>query len=115
MKGKDPFVQLRDMRRFALDAIELLGDVDAEALAGDKMRFYAVTRAVELVGEAAAQVTREQQAHFPAIPWSLAIGTRNRLIHGYVEVDPAALILTVRESLPQLVAEIDAILDGEHP
>ena len=43
--------QLRDMRQFARDAIELLGDADAAALAGDKMRQYAVTRALELVEE----------------------------------------------------------------
>lgn len=110
MRDKDPLEQMRDMRRFALDAIELLGGADSAALAGDKMRFYAVTRAVEMVGEAAAQVEREQQAPFPTIPWSLAIGTRHRLIHGYAEVEPAALILTVRESLPALIAAIDAIL-----
>ena len=110
MRDKDPLVQLRDMRRFALDAIELLGEVDSASFAGEKMRFYAVTRAVELVGEAAAQVAREQQALFPTIPWSLVIGTRHRLIHGYAEVDPAALVLTVRNSLPALIAAIDAIL-----
>lgn len=109
MRDKDPFAQLRDMRRFALDAVELLGETDV--LAGDKMRLYAVTRAVELVGEAAAQVARDQQALFPTIPWSLAIGTRHKLIHGYAEVDPAALSLTVRQSLPALIRAIDAILN----
>lgn len=113
MKGKDPIAQMRDMRRFARDAVELLGESDAAALAGDKMRFYAVTRAVELVGEAAAQVEREQQTQYSTIPWSLAIGTRHRLIHGYAEVDPAALVLTVRDGLPALIAAIDAILGGE--
>ena len=97
------------MRRFSEDAIELLGDADL-ALGADKMRLYAVTRAVELVGEAAAQVARERQALFPSIPWSLAIGTRHRLIHGYADVDPVALVVTVRESLPALIAAIDAVL-----
>lgn len=113
MKGRDPLQQLRDMRRFARDAIELLGAADAQALIADKMRFYAVTRALELVGEAAAQVDRAQQAQFTAVPWSLAIGTRHRLVHGYAEVDPAALVLTVRDSLPALIAIIDGILGDD--
>jgi uncharacterized protein with HEPN domain len=89
MRVKDPLEQMRDMRRFALDAIELLADADNAKLAGDKMRLYAVTRAVEMVGEAAAQAAREQQALFPTIPWSQAIGTRHRLVHGYAEIEPA--------------------------
>jgi uncharacterized protein with HEPN domain len=76
------------------------------------MRFYAVTRAVEMIGEAAAQVSREQQSQFPEIPWSQAIGTRHRLIHGYTEVDPVSLVLTVQESLPALIASLDAALAG---
>lgn len=101
---------LRDMRQFAEDAIDLLGGVDAAALSEDKMRRYAVTRALELVGEAAAQVAKEAQAAMPSIPWREAIGTRHRLIHGYGGLDLALLVETVRVSLPPLVAELSEIL-----
>jgi len=105
--------QLRDMRQFARDAIELLAEADATALAGDKMRLYAVTRALELVGEAASQVPRDVQAALASIPWRQAIGTRHRLIHGYGSLDVALLVETVRAALPSLIVEIGAILDDE--
>ncbi|HWA23365.1 MAG TPA: HepT-like ribonuclease domain-containing protein [Caulobacterales bacterium] len=98
------------MLTFANDAIELLGEADEGALAGDKMRFYAVVRAVELVGEAAAQLSREQQAQFPHIPWGPAIATRHRLIHGYGGVNAASLVLTVRQSLPALIEQLEKIV-----
>ncbi len=107
MRRGDPLKQMADMRRFAEDAIELLGDVDATALSADKMRLYAVCRALELVGEAAAHVAKEDQAQWPEIPWSAAIGTRHRLIHGYADVDASSLVLTVRESLPALIAALE--------
>ena len=107
--------QPRDMRQFARDAIELLGDADAAALAGDKMRQYAVTRALELVGEAAAQVARDVQATMPAIPWREAIGTRHRLIHGYGSVDLGTLVETVRTHLPPLIADVSRSLGDEPP
>ena len=47
----------------------------------------ALVRLIEILAEAASKVTSETQRRHPMIPWKQIIGTRNRLIHGYEEVD----------------------------
>lgn len=94
---------LEDMLSHALDAIEMLGEADVEAVASDKMRRYAVTRAVEIVGEAASKISQEKRAALPAVPWRSAIGMRNVLVHGYAGLDLTILVDTVRNHFPLLV------------
>ncbi|HUZ12833.1 MAG TPA: HepT-like ribonuclease domain-containing protein [Caulobacteraceae bacterium] len=107
--------RLHDMLSFAKDAIDLLGAADPAALAADKMRRYAVTRAMEIVGKAASQVSETGRAACPDISWSGAIGTRNRLIHAYRGIDPQIMISTVREDFPALIAALERVLGGCSP
>jgi len=53
----------------------------------NEMLRLAVTRLMELIGEAAAQYPRELQEQYPQIPWSKLISMRNKLIHAYDFVD----------------------------
>ena len=48
--------------RIVPEGLWVLGDADASVLASDKMRRYAVTRAAEVVGEAASKVSLETRA-----------------------------------------------------
>jgi uncharacterized protein with HEPN domain len=107
--------RLADMLSYATDAIELLGGADATALAADKMRLYAVTRAMEIVGEAASQVSPAGRSALPQLPWSGAIRTRNRLIHAYKGLDPAVMVSTVNEDFPPLIAELERVLGDGSP
>jgi hypothetical protein len=47
----------------------------------------ALTRLLEVVGEAATRVPESYQQKYPGLPWAPMIGLRNRLIHGYDQVD----------------------------
>jgi uncharacterized protein with HEPN domain len=105
---------LEDMISYPLDAIELLGDADADALRGDKMRRYAVTRAAEVVGEAANQVSQARRAAMPDVPWRSAIGMRNVLSHGYAGLDLGILVDTVRNDFPALIERLRAAI-GDGP
>jgi uncharacterized protein with HEPN domain len=105
---------LEDMRAFAGDAVEFLGERNAEALVSDKRTQYAVIRAVELVGEAASKVSADTRSAFPDLPWREAIGTRNILIHAYHELDLRLVVATVREHLPPLIRRLNGLL-GDDP
>ncbi|MGH6958263.1 MAG: HepT-like ribonuclease domain-containing protein [Caulobacteraceae bacterium] len=107
--------RLRDMPSYAKDALELLGDSDPAALAGHKMRFYAVTRAMEIVGEAASQVSSACRESLPTLPWSGAIRTRNRLIHAYRGLDVVVMVATVRQDVPLLIDEPERLLGNSSP
>lgn len=47
----------------------------------------ALTRCIEVIGEAAARVSGELKASHPEVPWADIIGMRNRLVHAYFEID----------------------------
>jgi uncharacterized protein with HEPN domain len=42
---------------------------------------------LEIVGEAASRVPVGERPQYPGVPWVQIVGLRNRLIHGYDNVD----------------------------
>jgi len=81
-----------------------------DEIAADRKLQLALTRLIEIVGEAATRVSLETRLCHPEIPWPEMVGMRNRLIHGYDMVDWAVLQSTIAVDLPQLVTQLDAIL-----
>lgn len=103
-------VRLHDILANAQLAQEFLGILTADELANDVLRLYALTRAVEIVGEAAANVDAADKATAPALPWRQMIDIQNRLIHGYQTVRPLVLHDTIRNHFPTLIEQIELIL-----
>ena len=95
---------LEDMKAFATEALGFLGDRSDENLIQDRMRFLALTRAAEVVGEAASQVAKVVRDVLPNVDFGGAIAMRNRLIHGYGAVGAAILADTIRNDFPRLSA-----------
>lgn len=73
---------LRHMRDHVAEAIDLAPDRSRDDLGLDRVFALALTRLVEIVGEAAARVSEQLQDSHPEIPCRQIIGTRNRLNHG---------------------------------
>lgn len=111
MTRHDPKVRLLHMRDYAQKAVSMAQDQTRADLDNDEKLRLALTRLVELVGEAATHVAAETQAKFPQIPWPQVIGMRNRLIHGYDFVDLDIMWDTITRSLPGLIEALDVILD----
>jgi uncharacterized protein with HEPN domain len=76
----------------------------------DAMLRLAVTRAVEIVGEAAAQVSDAGRADCPDVPWPQIVGMRNRLVHAYFDIDTDILWNTVQLALPPLLVQLRGVL-----
>jgi uncharacterized protein with HEPN domain len=74
------------------------------------MLVLSVVKSIEIMGEAAARVTKECQNEFPQIPWGNIIAMRNRLIHAYFDIDLDRVWDTVTDDLPPLVEELEKIL-----
>ena len=47
---------------------------------------------------------------YPAVPWKLVAGMRDRVSHGYVAIDYATLWDTVRDDVPALLATVEQML-----
>lgn len=74
----------------------------------DAMLRMALTRAVEIVGEAAAQVTDAGRTELSDVPWTHIVGMRNRLVHAYFDINADILWDTVLLALPPLLAQLRA-------
>jgi uncharacterized protein with HEPN domain len=114
MSDHDPVVRLLHMRDYARKVVALTSTGCREDLENDEVFSLAITRLVELIGEAASKYPKELQEGYPQIPWPKIIGTRNRLIHGYDFIDYDILWNAVTINIPQLLNELEKILQPEH-
>jgi len=105
----DDAVSLKDMIDHARESLDLLGGTTREAFRDHRVLQLALTRLVEIVGEAANRVSEATQRAHPDIPWSNIIGMRNRLVHGYDVIDYDLLWDTVTSDLPPLIAALQKI------
>jgi len=74
------------------------------------MLTLAVIRLLEIIGEAARSLSHEIKDKNPQIPWKQISGTRDRLIHGYFDVDLDIIWNIVNRDLPPLIEELEKIL-----
>lgn len=87
MTRHDDATRLRHMLDHAMEAVQMaLGRTRAD-LDADRVFNLAMTRLLEIVGEAAAHVSPATRDQHPEVPWPAIVGMRNRLIHGYDAVD----------------------------
>jgi uncharacterized protein with HEPN domain len=110
MTRHDDTVRLRHMLSHAREAIQMTQGRSRQDLDSDRMLELSLVRLVEVIGEAAAQVSQQGRSHYTTIPWQEATGMRNRLIHGYDKIDRDILWDTIKIDLPPLVSELDRIL-----
>ena len=70
----------------------------------------ALVRLLEVIGEAAGRIPKEEQESHSEIPWAEITGLRNRLIHGYDSVDMDILWQIIQFDLPPLITALEAII-----
>ena len=102
-----------DLLNHILDAIEkietyLLG-FDLEMFKRNEEKIDAVVRNIEIIGEATTCLDRSLKAKYPQVEWRFATAIRNRLIHGYFDVDAEIIWNTTQNDLPKLKTEIEKI------
>ncbi len=77
-----------------------------ESFTADDMRYYAVVKNIEIIGEAANMLTfsfRETNSH---IPWKSICGMRNYIVHEYFAVDERVVWDVVTSDLPILYNQL---------
>jgi uncharacterized protein with HEPN domain len=99
----------------ARNAREFASDVAQSQFYTSRLHQSAAIGALEVIGEAEARLSDETRRAHPDISWADMTGMRNRLIHGYFEVDPARVWDTIQDDLPALIARIEPLVRPEEP
>lgn len=105
---------LLDMLLAASDAISFASGLDAESFQASDLHQSAILRKLEIIGEAAGQVSKDFQSRHPDIPWSGMISLRNRLIHGYRVVQIEIIWQVVQRDLPVLIEALTPLIPPEN-
>jgi uncharacterized protein with HEPN domain len=107
---KSDRVRLQHMLDAAREALEFASSSCREELERDRKLVLALVKDIEIVGEAAYQVSEETRELLPDLPWEDMIAMRHRLVHGYFDIDLDVLWQTVQQDLPLLVEKLKAAL-----
>jgi len=110
MEQIDDNKRLHHIVNAATQAMGFVQGLSREHLDMDEKLALALTRLLEIVGEAGAQVSSEMKNRYPDIPWNKIIGMRNKLIHGYFDVNLDMLWQTIMDDLPPLVEQLQEVL-----
>jgi uncharacterized protein with HEPN domain len=82
-----------------------------EELDTELMLLFALVRAIEVFGEAAARISVVTKAANSEIPSPEIVAMRNRLVHAYFDVDRSILWKAATEEIPALLPRLRALIE----
>lgn len=103
---------MKDDRVYLENIIDVIEEIERFTVGGqsDEKTQRAVERNLEIIGEAARNISQNFQDLHKNIPWRQMVGMRNKLIHDYLGVDVTMVWQTVKNDLPKLKQNIISIL-----
>lgn len=105
---------LGHMLEYALLVQKTLAGRSLEHLIGDRDLLHLAIYRLHVVGEAARNVSEDTRRKYPEIPWSEIIALRNRLVHGYFDINVAVVYNIVDAELPALIASLQKITPTDY-
>ena len=111
MRHDDAF--LLDMLLAAREAAELASGETFATFESNRTLQLAILKSVEIVGEAASRVSTDIKETHPEIPWAGIVGMRNRLVHGYFDVNLVRVWETVEQDIPRLITQLEGLISEE--
>ncbi len=115
MTGRDCWEYVEDLARYMNFALQFTEDMDFDEFANDPKTVIAVTKCIEVVGEATKHIPDSFKTKYQEIPWRDMAGMRDKLVHGYFTVDLEIVWHTVTDEFPQILPLIEkALIDADN-
>ena len=108
----DDKIRLQHMLDAAQEAITFLKTLKGEQLKNNRLVSQAIVRLIEVVGEAAVQISKEYKAAHPELLWAQIIGMRNRIIHAYFDIDYELVENTIKVDFPELINQLTKLINN---
>ena len=105
-------LHLNRMLESAIQAAEYVHGMPREGFLADRKTQQAVVLNLMVIGETVNRLHDDDAdflARHPALPWGAMRGMRNRIAHGYFDIDMAIVWETVQRELPPLIAQLTAL------
>lgn len=113
MSDKPTELALSQMLTAAAEAIGYIDGYELADFLADSRTRRACAMCLVQIGDLGSRLRTEAPdfvASHPEISWQEMRGLRNRIAHGYGDLDFNAVWDTLQDSLPTLIAQLEAIL-----
>jgi uncharacterized protein with HEPN domain len=97
---KDPLIFIEHILGCIKNIEGFMKSVNKKQFFDNLEKQSAVIRQIEIIGEAARNVSSELRGKYPKVPWSQMVGMKNKLIHNYLGVNIKIVWSTVKEDIP---------------
>ena len=101
---------VQDMIEFCEKVLSYTEGMDQSTFVADPRTYDAALRNLELIGEAATHIPSEVREGHPDIPWRAIVGTRNRLVHGYLRISDDIIWSIIQDAIPALLPPLRDLL-----
>jgi len=112
---RDDRQKLIDILEAARQAAKFAEDLSFDEFVESELHQNAILHSIGIVGEAAARLSDVAKIKYSEIPWTEIVGIRNRIVHGYFDIDLMVVFTTVEQDIPKLISKLEKILLQPNP
>ena len=110
---KDPKEFLKHIHDECLFIASISFDLYFDEFIKDEILKRAVTRSLEIIGEATKKIPVDFKLKWNSIEWKNMAGMRDRLIHDYIGVNYNIVWDVVKNKIPDITKQIKTIISEE--
>ena len=102
---------IQDMIDFSNTVLSYTDGLDESAFFTGDLTYHATIHNILLIGEAANNIPPDVREAHRNIPWGDIIGTRNRIVHTYREINQAVIWEIIQSDIPTLIPQMQELLE----